>query len=96
MVVDFLQLFHFTVTPFGLANSPFTFERLMEDVLRGLQWEECLLFSLAFPGVDQFCTATMLSESVCTPSSETTWPKNLTDFCNSIHFDEMTMRSALY
>jgi hypothetical protein len=34
-------LFHFTVTPFGLANSPSTFERLMEDVLRGLPWEEC-------------------------------------------------------
>jgi hypothetical protein len=32
------------VTPFGLANSPSTFERLMEDVLRGLQWEECLLY----------------------------------------------------
>jgi hypothetical protein len=46
-----------------------------------------LFISLAFPGVDQFCTATILSESVCTPSSETTWPKNLTDFCNSIHFD---------
>lgn len=32
------------VMPFGLTNSPYTFERLMEDVLRGLQWEECLLY----------------------------------------------------
>lgn len=32
------------VTPVGLANSPSTFERLMEDALRGLQWEECLLY----------------------------------------------------
>jgi hypothetical protein len=33
-------LFQFTVMSFGLA----TFERLMENVLRGLQWEECLLY----------------------------------------------------
>lgn len=37
-------LYQFTVTPFGLATSPSVFERLMEDVLRGLQWEECLLY----------------------------------------------------
>ena len=29
---------------FGLANAPSSFERLMENVLRGLQWEECLLY----------------------------------------------------
>ncbi len=37
-------LYHFNVMPFGLCNSPATFERLMENVLRGLQFEECLLF----------------------------------------------------
>ena len=37
-------LYHFTVMPFGLANSPSTFERLMENVLRGLQWETCLIY----------------------------------------------------
>ena len=37
-------LYQFTVMPFGLANAPSTMERLMEDVLRGLQWEECLLY----------------------------------------------------
>ena len=36
--------FQFRVTPVGLANSPSTFERLMEDALRGLQWEECMLY----------------------------------------------------
>lgn len=37
-------LYQFTVTPFGLATSPSVFERLMEDVLRGLQWSECLVY----------------------------------------------------
>ena len=37
-------LYHFTVMPFGLANSPSTFERLMENALRGLQWETCLIY----------------------------------------------------
>lgn len=39
-----LGLYQFTVMPFGLANSPSTFERLIENVLRGLQWEECLVY----------------------------------------------------
>ena len=30
--------------PFGLANAPSTFERLIEDVMRGLQWEVCLVY----------------------------------------------------
>ena len=39
-----LGLYQFTVMPFGLANSPSTFERLMENILRGLQWQECLVY----------------------------------------------------
>ena len=30
--------------PFGLANAPSTFERLIEDVMRGYQWEICLVY----------------------------------------------------
>lgn len=37
-------LYHFTVLPFGLVNAPSTFERCMETVLRGLQWQTCLLY----------------------------------------------------
>ena len=37
-------LFQFEVMPFGLTNAPSTFERLMERVLRGLQWQVCLVY----------------------------------------------------
>ena len=36
--------FQFRVLPFGLCNAPATFERLMEAVLAGLQWEICLIY----------------------------------------------------
>lgn len=36
--------FQFKVLPFGLSNSPATFEGLMEAVLSGLQWEKCLVY----------------------------------------------------
>ncbi len=37
-------LYLWNVMPFGLCNAPSTFERLMETVLQGLQWETCLIY----------------------------------------------------
>ncbi|CAI5671940.1 unnamed protein product [Oreochromis niloticus] len=37
-------LFEWNVMPFGLCNAPATFQRLMDRVLAGLQWETCLVY----------------------------------------------------
>jgi len=37
-------LFRFVRMPFGLANAPGTFQRMMDAVLRGLTWQCCLVY----------------------------------------------------
>jgi hypothetical protein len=37
-------LFRFVRMPFGLANAPSTFQRMMDAVLRGLTWQTCLVY----------------------------------------------------
>ena len=37
-------LFKFIVLPFGLCNAPATFQRLMDSVLAGLHWKNCLVY----------------------------------------------------
>ena len=39
-----MGLYQFTILSFGLTNAPACFQRLMQEVLRGLQWSECVLF----------------------------------------------------
>ena len=37
-------LFQFRVMPFGLCNAPVSFQRLMDLMLSGLQWSQCLVY----------------------------------------------------
>lgn len=37
-------LYEFRVMPFGLCNAPATFERMMDNLLRGLKWKTCLCY----------------------------------------------------
>ncbi|PIK33227.1 hypothetical protein BSL78_29961 [Apostichopus japonicus] len=39
-----LGLFQYKRLPMGLKNSPVTFQRVMETVLRGLTWKSCLVY----------------------------------------------------
>ena len=38
------SLYEFNVMPFGLCNAQATFERLMDTILSGLQWQVCLIY----------------------------------------------------
>ena len=38
------KLFEFNVMPFGSMNAPSTFQRLIDRVLRGLTWKQCLVY----------------------------------------------------
>uniref|UniRef100_A0A5S6Q464 Reverse transcriptase domain-containing protein n=1 Tax=Trichuris muris TaxID=70415 RepID=A0A5S6Q464_TRIMR len=37
-------LYHFRLLPFGLTGAPATFQRLMEQVLSGLNWKCCVVY----------------------------------------------------
>ena len=38
------NLFEFNVMPFGSMNAPSTFQRLVDRILRGLTWKQCLVY----------------------------------------------------
>jgi hypothetical protein len=38
------NLYEFNVMPFGLTNAPSTFQRLIDTTLKGLTWQQCLVY----------------------------------------------------
>ena len=42
--VTYEGLYEFNVLPFGLCNGPATFQRLMNILLAGIQWHDCLVY----------------------------------------------------
>ena len=42
--ITYEGLFEFNKMPFGLCNAPATFQRLMDLILAGLQWTNCLVY----------------------------------------------------
>lgn len=42
--ITYNGLYEFNVLPFGLCNAPATFQRLIDLILAGLQWEICLVY----------------------------------------------------
>ena len=38
------ELYHFRVLPFGLTNAPGSFMRLINNVLKGLRWHQCVVY----------------------------------------------------
>jgi hypothetical protein len=38
------KLYEFNVMPFGSMNAPSTFQRLIDRILRGLTWKQCLVY----------------------------------------------------
>ena len=51
--------FEFNVMPFGLTNAPATFQRLMECILSGLTYSQCLIY--------------LMISSTSAPHSENIW-----------------------
>ncbi len=58
-IATHLGLFTYQRMSFGLCNAPGTFERLMEKVLQGLQWHQCLLY------LDDVIVYSRLGVAVC-------------------------------
>ena len=68
-------LFQFNLMPFDLTNAPSTFERLMESILTGLQYQTCLIYYLDDVIVysNSFHEGISRLREVC--ELQTVWPK---------------------
>lgn len=54
--ISYEGLFDFKKLPFGLSKASSTFQRLMELVLRGLNWPGCLIY------IDDICFSSSFDE----------------------------------